>query len=246
MNRLEAPVLTPPVSKTKPAAFDLFPNWSAEPFESPDLSTPLETFQPVHYEANYKYPLVVWLHGARQTQRDLPSVMAHVSTRNYVAVAPEGPGSLDRPWSDDAAGIAEAEERIVEAIEYANDYFNLHAERVFVAGIGCGGTAALRMAMANPGFIAGAASFDGPVPRGNTPLQQIGALRGLPLMLATGKDSERYSEASVCRDMRLLYMAGCNLHIHQEPGDGETTTSSLAEVDRWMMNIVCGSQTISG
>lgn len=261
MNRLEAPALPPTSVPTQPSATELIDGalaaggvgaeglFSTDGFASslagatrggvdPTLTElPLATFAPVHYEPGYAYPLVVWLHGAEQSERDLASVMAHVSTRNYVAVAP---ASADRPWVDDAEGIADTERRVFEAIDAGADRFNVHQQRVFLAGSGCGGTAALRLALAYPDAFAGAASFDGPTPRGNTPFRRLNAVRGLPLMLATGSESRRYAEADVCHDLRLLYSAGCTLNLRQEPGDGELTTGMLAELDRWMMAIVCG------
>ena len=45
-------------------------------------------FVPLHYEPNYAYPLIVWLHGAQDDERQLKRVMPFISLRNYVAVAP--------------------------------------------------------------------------------------------------------------------------------------------------------------
>src|SRR5688500_15821791 len=47
-------------------------------------------FAPLHYEPNYAYPLVVWLHGPGDDERQLQRVMPLVSMRNYVAAAPRG------------------------------------------------------------------------------------------------------------------------------------------------------------
>ena len=45
-------------------------------------------FVPLHYEPNYAYPLLVWLHGPGESHSALKQVMPHVSMRNYVGVAP--------------------------------------------------------------------------------------------------------------------------------------------------------------
>src|SRR3954470_13867118 len=50
------------------------------------------TFAPIHYEKRYAYPLLVWLHGDAGSERELRQIMPLVSMRNYVAVAPRGPG----------------------------------------------------------------------------------------------------------------------------------------------------------
>src|SRR5437016_9189131 len=47
-------------------------------------------FTPLHYERNYAYPLIVWLHGPRDNERQVAQVMPLVSMRNYIAVGPRG------------------------------------------------------------------------------------------------------------------------------------------------------------
>ena len=47
-------------------------------------------FGPLHYEAGYAYPLIVWLHGWGDDETQLKRVMPLVSMQNFVAVAPRG------------------------------------------------------------------------------------------------------------------------------------------------------------
>lgn len=60
-------------------------------------------FGPLHYEPNYRYPLLIWLHGLGESEQTLLSIMPEISLRNYVAIAPRGlrvdGGSL-RGWCD--------------------------------------------------------------------------------------------------------------------------------------------------
>lgn len=51
---------------------------------------PFSLFAPLHYEPNYAYPLLVWLHGPGESEQQLRRVMPSISLRNYVAVAPRG------------------------------------------------------------------------------------------------------------------------------------------------------------
>ena len=53
-------------------------------------STPHALFVPMHYEPNYAYPLLVWLHGPGDDERQLQRVMPLISLRNYMAVGPRG------------------------------------------------------------------------------------------------------------------------------------------------------------
>ena len=45
-------------------------------------------FLPLHYEHGYAYPLIVWLHGHGDDERQLRRIMPLLSMRNYLAVAP--------------------------------------------------------------------------------------------------------------------------------------------------------------
>src|SRR5262245_30987235 len=60
-----------------PMAVDLAGGLDNEPQDAHCIITPL------HYERNYAYPLIVWLHGPDDDERQVTRVMPHVSTRNY-------------------------------------------------------------------------------------------------------------------------------------------------------------------
>ena len=51
-------------------------------------------FAPLHYEKNYAYPLIVWLHGPGGDEGQLKRIMPCISTRNYAAVAPRGTAAV--------------------------------------------------------------------------------------------------------------------------------------------------------
>ena len=87
---------------------------------------------------------------------------------------------------------------------------------------------ALRLAWNHPHRCAGAASFGGPLPAHGRPLRHVNALRQMPCFLASGRHSEVYPEADVCRDLRLLHAAGCTVALRQYPCGDELTTVMLA------------------
>jgi phospholipase/carboxylesterase len=203
-------------------------------------------FAPLHYERGYAYPLLVWLHGDGGSERELRQLMPHVSVRNYVAAAARGTDGCsgsDRTfrWTQTPSSISEATERVRQCIDAAELRFNVHPERVFIAGNGCGGTMALRLALQQPEWFAGAVSLGGPMPAGHAPLGRVKAARGLPLMLASCRDSEEYPTARVAADLRLLHSAGFSLALRQYPGEHDLTTVMLADMDRWLMERVCPS-----
>jgi phospholipase/carboxylesterase len=218
------------------------------------LAAPQEQsfFVPLHYEPNYAYPLLVWLHGPSDGHRQVKQVMPHVSLRNYVAVAPasaEGQGTSDgfaqHPWQQHATGITSALHRVQEAIEQASERFHIADGRVFLAGFDVGGTMALRLALAAPGLFAGVASLGGPFPEGNQPLGNLLQARQLPVMIAHGCDSQRYPVSRVCEELRLFHVAGLSLHVRQYPCGHELTTQMLSDLDAWIMERVTGASCAS-
>jgi phospholipase/carboxylesterase len=179
----------------------------------------------MHYEPGYAYPLVVWLHASPGNEQELRQVMPLVSMRNYVAVAPRGP-SVARcqvnayGWRQTGDDIERAEECIAHCVDLAERRFSIHADRIFLVGHGSGGTMALRVAWNNPSCYGGVATLGGPL---------------------MARKSRLYPDDRVCHDLRLLHSAGCTVALRQYPGDDELTTNMLSDLDRWLMELVCGN-----
>lgn len=209
--------------------------------------TPRAVFSPLHYEPGYAYPLLVWLHGPGDDERQLRRIMPLVSLRNYVAVAPRGTqevgGDEQRgfTWEQTSRQIDDAAEAVVESIEFVQDRFHIAPSRIFLAGYQAGGSMAMRLAFQHPDRFAGVVSFGGPFPQGNQPLGRVNALRELPLLLAMGRDSQAYTETRLCHDLRLAHSAGLCVSVRQYPCGDELTTEMLSDIDCWLMDQVCGS-----
>jgi phospholipase/carboxylesterase len=209
-----------------------------------DSVTPHATFAPIHYEPGYAYPLLIWLHGAEGDEGQICDVMPEISLRNFVAIAPRGTSSARGNrhsflWRQSDDAIAEAESRVLDCVDIACRRFNIHTDRVFLAGAGCGGTMALRTAWNHPGRFAGVASIGGPMPAHGRPMRNINALRRLPCFIASGRTSGDYPESDVCRDLRMLHAAGCTVALRQYPCGDDLTNVMLADLNRWIMDIVC-------
>lgn len=251
MNRLHQPKAS--TSAPSPASQSFLVKGSApRPFAKPapqrreHVEPHYALFAPLHYERGYAYPLLVWLHDEGGNERELRQLMPHVSVRNYVAAAPRGETQADRAggtftWEQTAAGISDAAERVRECIDVAQQRFNVHTQRVFIAGHGAGGTMALRLALQFPEWFTGAASLGGPMPRGHMPLGRVKEARTMPLLLASCRESQAYSLAQVSDDLRLLHSAGISLSLRQYPGEDDLTTVMLSDMDRWLMERVCPS-----
>jgi phospholipase/carboxylesterase len=206
-------------------------------------------FVPLHYEPNYAYPLIVWLHGPGRNERQLLEIMPQVSRRNYVGVAPRGPGlgrdALGREicgWSQSPEHVHEAEQRIFDSIDAVGRRLNIAADRMLLAGFDSGGTMALRVALGHPWRFAGVLSIGGAFPSGQTPLAEWPRARNLLVFLAIGRRSLQYPPARACDDLRLLHAAGLAITLREYPQGHYLSPQILGDMDRWIMDrVVNGS-----
>jgi phospholipase/carboxylesterase len=238
MNRIQPPANAPQVgSFTRP--WDM----SSGRFAAVSHDLPHVLFAPEHYEPNYAYPLLVWLHGPAADERQLLRIIPLVSLRNYVAVAPRAvsvgiPGKLGkrRPqWFCAADVAARADQRVLESIALAQSKYHISPKRVFVAGFDSGGTMAFHLAMNYPRQFAGALSFGGAFPVGHKPFRRLDEARGLAVFLAAGRDSACYPPTKVCDDLRLLHSAGLSITLRQYPCGHELCPQMLRDMDRWVI-----------
>ncbi len=210
-----------------------------------DGENPHCIFTPQHYERNYAYPLVVWLHGPDDDERQVNRVMPLVSLRNYVAVGPRGTHASQVPggfrWSQDADAIALADQRVQRSVAAVRRRLHIAPGRIYLAGYECGGTMALRLALHRPKAYAGVLSIGGALPEGLQPFRRLHELRNLNVFLATGRYSQQYSERKVCRNLRLMHAAGMSLNLRQYPCGDEVTTEMLSDMDRWIMEQVAAT-----
>ena len=206
------------------------------------------TLTPLGYEKNYAYPLVIWLHGPNDDERQVVKIMQHVSMQNYVAIAPRGPileaGGYSYTWSQNDSCVATARRYVHECIALAKEKFNVHAERVFIAGLHTGGSMALRLALAEPEHFAGAISVGGKFPLGCKALLRYKAAQVLPLLMLRGLESETYTEADFCEELRLLHAARLQAHCRQYLAGDEVTVPMLSDMNGWLMEQVTGMSVL--
>lgn len=199
-------------------------------------------FAPMHYAAGYAYPLIVWLHGRGNDERQLQRVMPLISMRNFVAVAPRGlrvtladPETEGFGWEQVDDHIAQAEQRVFEAVEMTGRKLHIAPRRVFLVGFDCGGTMAFRLAMNHPERFAGVVSIDGSFPSGRTPFGKLASARRLGVFLITGRGSSEYPADEVCENLRLFHSAGLSVTLRQYPCGHKLTPQMLADINRWIM-----------
>lgn len=194
-----------------------------------DWTAGLPVFVPQGYEPGYDYPLLVWLPDPAGRPFDLGRAMARTSLRNFVAVQPRV-----------AAGGAGAE-GVWRAIDRVSSRLSVHPRRTYLIGQGAGGTAAFRIACREPESFAGVVSLGGSFPLDEGLFARIDALRRLPMLHCCRSADVASGAAAIDRTLRLFHAAGATLALRIYPGGKDLSRSRLADVNRWVMEDVCGS-----
>lgn len=200
---------------------------------SADAAHPLDwmagdgLFTPQGYEPGYDYPLVVWLPD-RSRRFDLGRAMKRLSLRNFVAVVPD---------FDPRAG----DEPLWDAIERVCDRASVHPRRIYLVGQGSGGTEAFRIACRHPEAFAGVVSLGGPFPLDEGLFARLGDVRRLPMLLCCHRTTCPDAERQTDRTLRVFHAAGAMLALRIYPGSNDLSKAILADVNRWLMDEVCGA-----
>jgi phospholipase/carboxylesterase len=246
MNRLTSP--TDPLLSSAPHSQR---NIAVAGFrQSPEPTTlAYHLMAPIHYEANYAYPLLIWLHSAGDDQKQLRRIMPHVSLRNYVAIGPRGVVTeacgYSYCWSPELASPEAAARCVHESIEIARQQYNVNPQRIFLAGLNDGGTMALRLALSEPAQFAGVVSIGGAFPQNCAALSRLNAVRELPVLIMRGLESVDYPDEQMCDEIRLFHAAHMQVHVRQYPCGDDLITPMLRDLDSWLMEQVTGMPVLA-
>ena len=93
----------------------------------------------------------------------------------------------------------------------------------------------------NPELFAGVVSIGGEFPHNLHPVFDPQRVRGMPMLIGHGRDSEEYSIEQVCNDLRLFHAAGLKVTLRQYPCGDDLTTKMLSDMNAWLMEEVTGS-----
>ncbi len=200
-------------------------------------------FLPQHYEPNYAYPLLIWLHGKQGNERQIHRVLPLVSMRNYAAVGIRGNqrSGSGYDWSVDTTGSFDAaEQSILDAIDSARERFNVHSHRIFLAGYQSGGALAVKLALRRPSEFAGAVSLGGSLPTGSHLFGNLSKARKFPLLISQGQNQNSSATDDLCDRLRLFHAANLQVMVRLYPGDHELTTRMLSDMNEWIMERVTG------
>jgi len=222
---------------------------------TPSGDCPYSLFAPVHYEKGYAYPLIVWLHGHGGNENQLIRVMPEISLRNFVGISVQGTEPVEKAdgqisegsytWDCSEMGSLLARQRIMSAIETAQERFHIHPNRIMLVGYDRGGTTALRVALSEPTRFAGVASICGGLPQGRTPLKHLVEARKLPILFLIARTCRQYTQARLHDDLMLMFTAGMSISLREYPGNDLLRREMLSEVDRWGMEQIMSGRCSS-
>jgi phospholipase/carboxylesterase len=217
--------------------------FSAPPSTGPE--TPVLYF-PEHYEARYAYPLIIWIQApGRGADAEFRQAMESISDRNYMGLALRTP--LETALGD-AATINQLAERLRALVGLVRRKHAVHGERIFVAGVGRAGTVALRLALAQPQWFAGAiapgAELAGPVPGDPPLLRNYRQLLGKRVLLAAFANLSDQKQRTRTLG-RLLHLGGLRVCERAYADSSRLPRSLYCDIDRWIMREIYQHQAVA-
>lgn len=224
-------------------------NRPMEGFQTAFLPTrpdcPVRLFLPSDYQPKYAYPLVVLLHEEGGDEDAAIRLAPLVSRRNYIAACPRGPiahrrSASGRPgfaWSDDVR----ARDCLRETLAYAQVKYHIHAERIYLMGIGQSAMEACRLGLALADQIAGVVALNGQIPslngRGSRALSHMSCPR---IFIGHGANNPVNPIAAARQSARQMDRAGAEVLFHSYPTTHRIHPDMLRDVNRWIMESVNG------
>ncbi len=242
-----------------PSHLSLVKQQSTEGFYDSKVSSPsslpVRTFLPVHYEPNYAYPLIVFFHAHGCNEEQVLRYAPHISRRNFISISLRGmhPTLLEKKlkaknnlknqqpsytWGADGYSDALVEDYIFNAIEKTRDTYNIHTNRIFLAGFCEGATLAYRMAFQYPEKFAGLIAMNGNLPKYQAPLWRIQALKNLDIFMAHGIANSVIPSRVAEKDRDIMKNAGLNFNWRTYATNHRIHADMLRDANTWIMEKV--------
>lgn len=195
---------------------------------------------PENYEAKYAYPLIVWLCRPGQNEHELLELTQKVDSRNYLGMAfplksLETTAAANGHWEPSESELEQIAGDLKQACCRMRTTYNLHTERVYLAGFGDAATVALELVLQRPEWYAGAMLFGGAFPRCEKPLTRFRDLPGKRVMIGADAHLLLHSAADMARTGRMLHRAGIDVSTRVYDSSTEVTPQMLADINHWIM-----------
>lgn len=203
---------------------------------------------PQYYEANYAYPLIVWLQPTGCRAPDLSQIMPVLSERNYLGTLSRltfSIGDLNSgiPIGERLAGASPVPwnwaRDIRRDVLHVRRKFHVHSERIYLAGIGAGASAAMQMLLEKPEWFAGAIALDPDLELAKISLRNLRELSGKRLFTTSVMRSTELTDLE-----RLCFGAGMDVTHKNYPTELSLHRKVLLDVDSWLMSEISQPQMV--
>lgn len=199
-------------------------------------------YVPETYEPAYAYPVIVWLHDDGDNEQKMLEWMPTVSDRNYIGLSLQAPfpevcketGTVGYNWSNDQAQFESLQTEVYESLCQLRKSLHVHSERIYLAGVGAGATAATRLCLSNPEWFAGIIAVDGRTPKMDRMLAKYRKMQHLRILLS-GMNNEptiHYERAELAT---LMHNAGAEVQQLDYPHGNPESLDVLLDIDRFIM-----------
>ena len=246
MNSLEVPTR---MTVAAPA-LTLAPEAPALPVEPLPLEAvaPNAISVPQYYEPKYAYPLIVWLQPAGCRAPDLKKIMPVLSERNYLGTVSRLAFSIGNPLQ--ACNLGERlpgaspvpynwAQDIRRDVLHVRRNFHVHSERIYLAGIGAGASAAIQMLLEKPEWFAGAIALDPDLELAQVSVRKVQELGDKRLFTTSVMPNHELTNLE-----RLCFGAGVEVTHKNYPTELSLHRRVLLDVDRWLMSEICQPQMV--
>ena len=200
---------------------------------------------PWNYEPNYSYPLIVWLTGKELSASEALDCIAQLSPQNYLGLAIEGCELNAADGGMHPGGVAElsaAEDRIVSSVMSMRESFNIHPDRVFLAGAGTSANAALMIGLHQADWFAGAISFGGEVPALAQLLAHRREVTGHRCWLSGSTTVSQWPEdGPLAASSRTLLSMGADVTTCLDDSSTIVSRKALRQLDEWILAAIFGA-----
>lgn len=207
-------------------------------------SWPVRTFLPTGYEPGYAYPLLVFFHGYGSDEKQIMHLAPRLSRRNFICIGLRGPqavgvrsdGEVGYAWGADDGFDVQLEEYVFQAIDMTCETYNIHSDRIYLAGFCEGASLAYRLGLTFPEKIAGIISLNGAMTRHNRPLLRLPDIRKLRIFIGHGIANALMPLSLAKSDHKLLYTAGLNVNWQTYLTNHRLHPDMLRDINRWVID----------
>jgi phospholipase/carboxylesterase len=204
---------------------------------------PMSLFLPQAYEPRYPYPLVVFLHGHGEQERQWIDAVPSLSRRNYICIGLRGTRAMQRSdgqvgysWGGSRRCDGMIEEYVLAAVQETMRFCHVHSERIFLAGFCEGASVAYHLGLTFPEKFAGIVALNGWLPTGPLPLGKLKQVGDLGVFIGHGTHNRSVPIQKARDAYQLLSTAGMNVSLRLYPNDHWICPKMLRDVDHWLIS----------